>query len=525
MLPAAVGPVRQEDSQASALVAVAPACPSAAAALPGARPAPLWLATHLPRFAGEVGLAGLAPDTPAVLVTATGRSARVLLPNAPAARAGITAGASLAMASALAGSALVVRRQDAVAQAGVLAALGDLAWQWTPVVAIFPPDGLLLEVGGSLRLFGGLEALCEAVRAALGAAGHVATLASAPNAQGAWLLALAGREARVPRQIDLPAALRRLPLASLRVPAPSDRLEGMGLREFGQLLRLPRHGLTERFGPALLDWMDRALGRYPEVLALHTPAEHYRQRLEFLEELHALPRLLALAARQIVGLCGWLAARGLGLLTVQWRLLHAGEADTRLLLGLLEPSRDPGHITALLQERWRSLALPGPVRALEIELRQSRPLTGRSQTLFHTAPGGTSAGAPAHCHAGLVELLRARLGAGAVRGLAFTAEQRPEQAWQMVEPGQVVTPATDPVRPRPLWLLPEPLPLEVQSGLPWFAGALAPLGGGERIEGGWWEGAQIARDYHLAARADGLRCWIFRDLRADERWYLHGIFA
>jgi len=52
-----------------------------------------------------------------------------------------------------------------------------------------------------------------------------------------------------------------------------------------------------------------------------------------------------------------------------------------------------------------------------------------------------------------------------------------------------------------------------------------PVSAAERIESGWWDGADVARDYHTAERADGLTCWIYRDLRSPGQWYLHGIFA
>ena len=51
------------------------------------------------------------------------------------------------------------------------------------------------------------------------------------------------------------------------------------------------------------------------------------------------------------------------------------------------------------------------------------------------------------------------------------------------------------------------------------------LAGPERIESGWWDGADARRDYFVAV--DGKACWlwIFRDSRAPGGWFLHGIFA
>ena len=49
--------------------------------------------------------------------------------------------------------------------------------------------------------------------------------------------------------------------------------------------------------------------------------------------------------------------------------------------------------------------------------------------------------------------------------------------------------------------------------------------GPQRIESGWWDEAPVARDYYVAADAANARFWIFQDLRAPQRWYLHGVFA
>ena len=78
--------------------------------------------------------------------------------------------------------------------------------------------------------------------------------------------------------------------------------------------------------------------------------------------------------------------------------------------------------------------------------------------------------------------------------------------------------------PRPLWLLSEPQPLaSVMESRPW-----ALRDGPERIESGWWDGADIRRDYYVADTHDGATVWIYRDHRYgvdDGEWFLHGLFA
>ena len=52
--------------------------------------------------------------------------------------------------------------------------------------------------------------------------------------------------------------------------------------------------------------------------------------------------------------------------------------------------------------------------------------------------------------------------------------------------------------------------------------------GPERIESGWWDGADVRRDYFIAENPRGETVWIYRDHRYgidDGEWYLHGVFA
>jgi protein ImuB len=165
-----------------------------------------------------------------------------------------------------------------------------------------------------------------------------------------------------------------------------------------------------------------------------------------------------------------------------------------------------------------------------------RPLSAASVDAF---AGGMSAGeAVPH----LVERLRARLGEAAVYGVIAVAEHRPEAAWQRVQElslsastvraaavqaaGMSASGVQDDM-PRPVWLLEAPLPLPAELQ-PTPQGSLILEQGPERIESGWWDGKDVARDYYIARRVQGgrqgARWWIFQE-RRTKSWYLHGVFA
>src|SRR2546429_3734927 len=68
---------------------------------------------------------------------------------------------------------------------GTLEHVAAWACQFTPRVSLEPPHGLLLEVEGSLRLFGGLERLLERLREGLDAMELTTQFAVAPAARAA----------------------------------------------------------------------------------------------------------------------------------------------------------------------------------------------------------------------------------------------------------------------------------------------------------------------------------------------------
>jgi hypothetical protein len=82
---------------------------------------------------------------------------------------------------------------------------------------------------------------------------------------------------------------------------------------------------------------------------------------------------------------------------------------------------------------------------------------------------------------------------------------------------------------RPTWLLPEPQRLQEdrEFGRPLHQGAPLVLASrAERIEAGWFDGALISRDYHVAQAKDHRWLWVFRERRGDTaHWYLHGVFG
>lgn len=453
----------------------------------------LWVALCLPRLPLEARLRGRAPSEAADEPWAVVDNRSVLVGNGAAEALGVRPGNALAAAWALAPQLRVLPR-DVAAEARALEAIAAWACQFTAKVSLEPPQGVLLEVAGSLRLFGGPARLMARLRSGLAELGFEALLAAGPTARAALWLARGGGE-----------TLQALPVGAID-PEPETLalLRRIGVGTLGELMRLPRAGVAARFGEKLLDDLDRALGRVPEPRAYFQPPERFDMQLELPAPVMEAERVLFAARRLLLQMEGFLAARQAGVRGFTLRLSHRHGPPTRIDIGSAAPHRDIEHWQRLLRERLEATALKSPAEAIRLEAAGLAPLAGAAPGLFGDARS------EAEAWERLTERLQARLGGAVVHGLKTHAEHRPERAWRAT----AASAAADlPPGPRPLWLLEPPRRLG--------EGEFVLLAGPERIESGWWDGDDVRRDYYIAACGPSLG-WIFRGY---EGWFLHGLFA
>jgi len=375
----------------------------------------------------------------------------------------------------------------------MLETLAGWACQFTPRVAL-EPDALLLEVEGSLRYFGGREALLAALASGLRELGLQASPATAATACAAFWRARGGG---VP--------FHELPVSVIGGDAAFFRQIGIGTMQ--ELLALPRAGLAQRCGQELVDALDRALGKLPESHAFFTPPGRFRARLELPAEVTHAEALLFGARRLLLQLEGLLAARHAGVRGFTLRLAHLDGSTGEVRVELASAARDAGRFCELLREKLFQLELRGPVEAIALEAADFCELAGRSGGIF-----GDDAG-EAEDWARLVERLQARLGRDAVCGVTPCPDHRPEHAWRRVEPGEWDPREFLPPGPRPAWLLENPVSIDEEN--------LELIAGPERIACGWWDGDEARRDYFIAGVGAGI-AWVYRE---EGRWYVHGFFA
>ncbi|MEC9346304.1 MAG: DUF6504 family protein [Pseudomonadota bacterium] len=509
---------------------------------------PHWSTDRLRRSApAEAGTAG----RPLALVRAVQGGMRLVAVDAVAVATGLAAGMTLADARAVAPE-LVTRPAEPEADAAALAALARWCQRYSPWTAVDGDDGIIIESTGCDHLFAGEAAMLADMVTRLGRGGITVRPALAPTPGAAWALARfatprAGEAGPVAPEGETMVRLAALPVAALRLPDETvEGLKRLGLHRIGALYRLPRAGLSRRFGGEPVRRLDQALGRVAEPLSPLQPGPEYRVRLDFGEPIGAPEDIARAAGRLLERLGAWLADVRCGSSRLELTAFRADGGVAAISVGCARASRDVAHWRRLFAERLAELDPGFGVDAMILAAPRTEPLAALQPTLDHGA-------APADAVARLVDRLRNRLGGASVRVQRPGDSHLPERAVRLVPPpaGGTATDAWPGLadRPaRPLRLLPVAEPVEALAlapdhpphGFRWrrVAFRVAAAEGPERIAPEWWQDmappdteAAETRDYYRVETTDGRCFWLCRtglhdrgDGTRPPRWLLHGVF-
>jgi protein ImuB len=475
----------------------------------------LWIGLCLPNLSLECISAARQPG-PAVVAEVLQGQRYVIASNQEAMGAGIRSGTPLRTATTLAASLQVFEREPSRERAS-LESLACWAQKLTSTVSMEPCEGLLLEVAGSLKLFGGLDAIKAELRREIERRSHVFRLSAAPTATAAlWLARAAGADAV--SWHELAGNLGSLPLRVTRWPEPVQALlRDIGVYTVGDCTRLPRGGFARRVGTAYLRELDRAFGREVDLKVEFAAPERWSTKVELFEE-SVDSALFMEAIEQIFDeLTAELRKRQVQIGSFEIAFEHLHRPPTVTGFELLEPVHERERLLALVRDRVERTVLPVPAIALRFRSGVLLPMTIREADLFEKQPLEELVRV-------LLERLRERFGQTAVYGLRAVAEHRPERAWAKwvgLESRRLRNLELFERQGRPLWLLPSPVPLSSDEAR---QVSLQLTSGPERIESGWWDERDIGRDYYMAKNAHGQRLWVFRDHRTRS-WYLHGLFG
>lgn len=485
-----------------------------------------------------------APEQPFALTDKIKGAMRLVALDPSAGGLGLSSGLSVAEARARVPE-LAVFDHDPAADRRWLERLAEACLCYTPMVALDPPDGLVLDISGCSHLFGGEQGLAEDAGRRLRAAGMTVRIAAGNTSAAARALA------RNPWQGgDEYKTIRSLGVTALELGEEATQaLLRAGLKTVGDMAVRPMSGLAARFGGEGVERLRHLLGEAERpIVPIRPPAPVTAER-RFAEPVARAEYALSVLSELVAEVGEEMGGRDVGGRRFDATFFRSDGMARTLSVETGRPVRDADSVIRLIRERVEGLSDPiDPgfgFDVIRIDVPVIEPLDAAQLKL----EGGSISEMQV---AALIDRLTTRLGRYRVRRLAPVDTHIPEQAqislpavedrkpaaWQVSEAGEPPS--------RPLYLFDPPQPIEVMAEVPdgpphrfkWRQGFhyIRRFEGPERIASEWWrrkDGAVdrpgLTRDYYRVEDARGRRFWIFRhglyEEKAKPGWYLHGLFA
>ena len=488
---------------------------------------------------------GLAPEVPLAFTGKVKGALRLTAVDQAARSLGLEPGMALADARARV-PMLEAVEEDQAADRAWLERLANGCVRYTPMVALDPPHGLILDVTGCAHLFGGERGLAADIEARMVKLSTTVRLALAGTPRAAHALA---RYQALPAK-DEAAAIRRLPVAALELePEATQGLLRAGLKTIGELAKRSLATIAARFGAEAATALRELLGEATRPIEPHVLIAPIIAERRFADPVarteHALRVLGELAAE-----AAWqLEQRQEGGRRFEAAFFRSDGLVRPLGIETSQPTRDRALIIRLMSERIEGLNDPiDPGFGFDL-IRLSVPVTEPLAVTQLRLEGGAAKEAEV---AALIDRLSNRLGRNRVQRLVAQDTHIPEQM-QLALPAveakaRTHWPKPQPGEPplRPLHLFDPPQPIQVMALVPdgppkhfrWRRKLhlIKRFEGPERISSEWWkrkdgavERSALTRDYYRVEDARGRRFWVFRhglfEERPDPKWYLHGLFA
>ncbi len=469
----------------------------------------LWAALYFPQLPLEGSPWG-HPDYPhpAAIVHSVGTKRSLVAANTAAIKLGINAGLPLKNAYAVAPN-LQVQEFDEHAQAEHLKQLTLWAMQYSSWVSPEAPDTILIEAEASLKLFGGLRELYR--RWLTDAARQHLTLhiGIATTQKAAVLFAKAGQ--RMPATDTQTLSILLNSLAVEHLPLDAFVFKGLrqsGIRTVKQLRELKPAALTRRFGTHITDYLYKLDGTLPDPRDAFVPPETFVEGADLPLEAPDTGALTFPLNRLLNALSGYLTLNDLGVRELTLRLTHHKVEESAVIIGFLDPTSNRTHLLKTAVERLANIVLPAPVLRITLHATDLAPIERNARDLFQKSH------AQAHSIEQVMDNLAARLGREALYIALPDDDHRPEKAW-LAEVLKTQHPKFQ-WPARPLWLYPKPQEANCH---------LTVISAAERIENGWWDNIDVRRDYFIASDPNGACYWVYKPRNANNRWFIHGIFA
>lgn len=473
-------------------------------------------------------------NTPFVLAAPEHGRMVIMAANAAAQKKGIDVNMVVADCRAILPSLQVLDETPGQADK-LLNALAEWCLRYSPIVAVDPPDGLLLDVSGCPHLWGGEKPYLKDITAKFNGFGYDVRVAIADTAGAAWAVSRYGKTSPIVEPNNQLEALLPLPPAALRLEVPIlEKLDKLGLYQIKSFIKMPRNAIRRRFGPSILTRLDQALGLEYEAILPVQPVEPYQERLLSFEPIRTAPGI-EMALRQLLEkLCKRFAEEEKGLRKCFFKCYRVDGIVQQIEIGTSSPSRNVEHLFRLFELKIPTIEPALGIEVFTIEASVVEDISASQEAIWEDKEkdGGAAISE-------LMDRVAVKLGADTIHRYLPDEHYWPERSVKLatsLSEKKTTDWRTD--LPRPIHLLPTPETIQVTVPIPdyppisfRYKGELhyiSKADGPERIEQEWWLDQGQYRDYYCVEDKLGKRYWLFRLGSYEEgnpKWFIHGFFA
>ena len=407
--------------------------------------------------------------------------------------------------------------------------------------------GIIIDLSGTERLHGSPH---DTAREIWKLFRKQARIGVAPTIGAAWALSRYSDShcIVVSSRDTLSHALSPLPTIALRISSQSAKaLADVGIDTIGDLLTLPHHALSARFGKEILSRVRQAFGDHEERLRAVEPPTSF-ERKKIFEPPLTHRRAIVIAIEYIFrDLLAELSTQQIEAGYFALSIADTSNATTRKEFPLASATNNTKHLLEIIEPIIDSMRFCGEIR--EISLRahsliraatEQRSFARRGQDPVDTARSRAELLNTVTLRVGKDRVLRASLHESYIpeRSFSYTsllsAENEKAPQPSVKEP---YAPYNIRERPPTLFTTPEPihtiamLPDKPPSRIQWRGKQLSIISGNgpERIAPEWWRAPLqhdpfAGRDYFTIQDSAGRWLWVFRET-SSQRWFIHGVWA
>ncbi len=232
----------------------------------------------------------------------------------------------------------------------LLKQIAEWCIRFTPVAAIDPPDGIILDVTGCPHLWSGEQPYLDNIVNRLKERGYNVRAAMADTIGTAWAIARFANQSFIISPNQQSEALLSLPPEALRLEADTiERLNKLGLRQIKDFISMPRSALRRRFGNHIIQRLNQALGLEEEIIQPVQPVVSYQERLPCLEPIVTATGIEIALKRLLEALCHRLQKEQKGLRTAYLKCYRVDGKIEQVDIATNRPSCNVNHLFKLFE--------------------------------------------------------------------------------------------------------------------------------------------------------------------------------